>query len=183
MEPPGALRMDTRILSIFQLEVKRQAKFGLMAASEMEETLRSRDNERFWYSIQALLVAAGNVSKLLWTSGTSKKTGVERGRYLRNSLAVDQDSPLHDRTLRNNFEHFDERLDAWTAAAHLGGFVDSNVGPRGMIRGTTPASYLRNYETDVATLTFKGESLELKPLVQALVEIHEKAAAELGRTC
>ena len=102
--------METAFLRIFQREVERQCKFGLIATNDLVKALQAPDIDRIWYSVQALLSAAGNVSKLLWPF---KPLLSERGVELRASLSVGEHSLLRPRTFRNHFEHFDERLEKW----------------------------------------------------------------------
>ena len=87
--------MDNMLLRIFHSEVERQARFGLIAASDLDAALSSRDMDRLWYSVQSLLIAAGNLSKLFWPSQSSAR---KRGEDLRTSLAVPDPSPLEPRS-------------------------------------------------------------------------------------
>ena len=57
-----------------------------------------------------MLNAGANISKAFWGSGG--KLAVER-KPLRDSIGIDDKSPLRAVTMRNNFEHFDERIDRW----------------------------------------------------------------------
>lgn len=115
--------MEAMVLRIFQREVERQCKFAIIAVEDLSQALQIGDMDRIWYSIQAILVAAGNVSKLLWPP---KPLLPERGAELRASLSVDDDSPLEPRTFRNHFEHFDERLEQWATSSERRNFADSN---------------------------------------------------------
>ena len=170
--------MDNMLLRIFHTEVKRQARFGLIAASDLDAALSSRDMDRLWYSVQSLLIAAGNLSKLFWPSQSSAR---KRGEDLRTSLAVPDPSPLEPRSFRNHFEHFDERLEQWATSSQRRNFADSNVGPTGMISGLDPRDYLRNFDTDKYAVTFRGDTYLLKPVVGALRALHEKALSELSK--
>jgi hypothetical protein len=51
---------------------------------------------RFWYSVQSLLVAAANISKLLWPTYRGKKENLVpgRGEELRNSLAIGEEHAI-----------------------------------------------------------------------------------------
>jgi hypothetical protein len=167
--------MDKIMLWIFQREVDRQTRFALMSFSDLEAALKAGDMDRIWHAVQGLLVAAGNVSKLLWPSQPSVSN---RGEELRLSLAVPDDSKLAPRTFRNHFEHFDERLEQWATSSPRKGFADSNVGPTGMISGPEPGNYLRNLDTTQCAVTFRGDTYLLKPLVEALSNLYVKAAAE-----
>jgi hypothetical protein len=155
----GGMRMDKMLLRIFQTEVERQASFGLIAATELDTALRSGDMDRIWYSVQSLLIAAGNISKLLWPS---RSRIFKRGEELRASFNVSDSSPLEPRTFRNHFEHFDERLEQWATSSQRRNFADSNVGPAGMISGLDAGDYLRNFDTSQYAVTFRGDTYSLK---------------------
>src|SRR5579862_3776447 len=119
-------------LQVFLGEVVWQSAVALEAMTQLREALAQppspSGNNRAFFHIQAFLVAAANVSKLLWPSGNRK-----RGNELRRLLSVTEDSPIANRTLRNHFEHFDERIDSWTTKSKHHMFIDRTilVGPTG----------------------------------------------------
>lgn len=164
--------MDDFVLSIFQLEVERQCRWVRLAAVDLNAALHVHDSDRCWASLAALLTAAANVSKLLWGG----KGGLKAARRpLRESLGVnDEDSPLYSRRLRNLFEHFDEKIDEWASVDPDGTYVDSNIGP--MSLGIPRERWLRHFDPDTATVTFRGETFELQPLVDAATELERTAA-------
>ncbi len=164
--------MDEHRQRVFIREVERQTQFGLVAAADLENALKLQDMERIWYSVQALLVAAGNVSKLLWPPKLEFRG---RGEVLRKALDVPDGSPLSSRDFRNHFEHFDERLEALAESSTRGVFVDSNVGPPGMIAGLDQDDFLRNYDTSTDSVTFLGDSYPLKPVIEAIDVLHRRA--------
>ena len=145
--------METMVLRIFQREVERQCKFALIAAQDLNQALKVSDMDSVWYSVQAFLVAAGNISKLLWPP---KPLLPERGAELRASLSVSDDSPIEPRTFRNHFKHFDERLEQWATSSERHNFADSNVGLSGMITGTEQGDYLRNFVPRTSPSLFVG---------------------------
>ena len=167
--------MDKMVLRIFQQEVERQCKFSLLALKDLDQALENRDMDRIWYSVQSFLVAAGNISQILWPP---KPLLPERGAELRASLFVSGDSPLEPRTFRNHFEHFDERLEAWATSSKRRNFADSNVGPTGMIAGLEPGDYLRNFDTTLFAITFRGDLYDLRPIADAVRDLWEKALVE-----
>lgn len=63
---------------VFLWEIDRQARYALLAAGELGEHLRSRSVDGVFRAIQSILIAAGNVSKLLWP-----ERNPERGKRLR----------------------------------------------------------------------------------------------------
>lgn len=159
--------MDEFILRIFQSEVRRQCEFALMAADDLKHSLDASDVKRIWYSVQALLAAAGNVSKLFWPSDSKLP---ERGQDLRASLGVPEKSPLESRAFRNHFEHFDSRLEIWAVSSEHKNFVDSNIGVS--ISGVDRNDFLRNFEPGTLTLTFCGEEHPLEPVIDAIQQIY-----------
>jgi hypothetical protein len=170
--------MEPMILRIFQREVERQCRFALIAVQDLALALQNRDMDRLWYSVQAFLVAAGNVSKLLWPP---KPLLPERAAELRASLAVGEDSPLEPRTFRNHFEHFDERLEKWATSPKRGTFIDSNVGPPDAIAGFEPRDFLRHFDPTNLVITFRGDAYSLQPVIDAIRDIWGKAALEAER--
>jgi hypothetical protein len=172
--------MREKALKMFQREVERQCSFALTAYSALRRAERENDMYLVWYSVQALLVALGNVSKLLWPARSGDRV---RGIRLRMSLEVDANSLLQDRSFRNHFEHFDERLDEWASISDTLDYADSNI-------GTTPGvgvpfwfaegEYLRNiYRTDYPpafAIAFRGEDFDLPSVIEAVRELKDKAA-------
>jgi hypothetical protein len=73
-------------------------------------------------------------------------------------------------------------LEQWAASPQRGAFVDQNVGPTGrMISGLDPRSYLRNFDPAQYAVTFRGDTYQLKPLIEALMNLHSKASAEVEK--
>ncbi len=173
-------------------EVSVQCRFALSAFADFqlelqelfanpEQVMQSRRaggnaqpglNERAFFHMQALLVAAANVSKLLWPGPKpqNRERADKRAVTLRYALHVPaqkKDSPIGSRTLRDCFEHFDEHLD--NVLEQNGGIADMNIGAgpvSGAFGGNIPS--LRYYDLTAHEVTFLGDSLSLSPLVQEL---------------
>jgi len=145
--------------------------------------------DRFWYSVQSLLMAAANVSKLLWPSYRKGENLVpNRGEVLRKSLAIDDEhSPLSKRTLRDHFEHFDARLEHWAATSEKRDLHDLSVTSFGSASPSVdsaqagigdPGDQMRSFNADSNTITFRGEVHHLQPIVDALTDVRAKAKLE-----
>jgi len=144
---------------------------------------------RFWYSVQSLLMAAANVSKLLWPSYRKGENLVpNRGEVLRKSLAIDDEhSPLSKRTLRDHFEHYDARLEHWAATSEKRNLHDLGVTSFGSASPSAdsaqagisdPGDQMRSFNADSNTITFRGEVHHLQPIVDALADVRAKAELE-----
>jgi hypothetical protein len=137
-------------------------------------------SNRFWYSVQAFLVAAGNISKLLWPPyRKGEKQLPERGPQLRAILKVEESSPLEPRTFRNHFEHFDMRLEEWAISSGPLVFIDGNIRPIQGINGAKPGDDFRNFDHINFAVTFQGDRYDLRPIVEAIQCLEHKATIQL----
>jgi len=150
---------------IFIGEVVLQSKIAHRASERLEETNNTFDRIEVWCSIQSILVAAGNVSKILWPSHKYKI----RGERLRQLLKVEKNNLLSNRKFRNHFEHYDERIEEWFQSRSGGVYVDLSMNPSMSGLGNSH----RGYNSFNNTLIFRGELFELAEVLKALEEIYE----------
>jgi hypothetical protein len=158
----------------FQADMARHDQW--LAAKEEHERMQAAARDRLWYSVQAFLVAAGNISKLLWPS--DKSLFPERGPELRAGLEVEENSLLKPRIFRNHFEHFDERLERWAASSNPRKLADSNIGPVGAISNLEPNDRLRHFDPTTFAVTFRGDIYHLCPIIEAIQAIHQRATVK-----
>jgi hypothetical protein len=157
--------MEPLLLQAFQTQLDLQFEFVLRAAVDLNAALVNGDPRATFYAIQNLLNAAANASKVLWGSG-GKLAAVRLP--LRESIGVTDESPLHIPSMRNNFEHLDERIDVWWAKTKTRGNIDLNIMPRGMIHRAVadPLDEFRNFDPITTDLTFWGQEFNLRALVE-----------------
>jgi len=153
--------------SNFLTEIIFQVKMAEHAANRLNENANHSDQMETWSYIQLILIAAGNVSKILWPG---RKANKDRGIQLRRLLKIQDDNPIADRKFRDHFEHYDERLEKWTENRR--GYFDFVMNPSMHTFGHQNIS--RGYEVDSNTLVFQGETLDLDAVVKALKEIKGK---------
>jgi hypothetical protein len=168
--------MDTFLLRNFQRQVVLQCKFMLTAAQELNKALEERGNtEHVFYALQNLLNAGANISKALW--GARGKLAKER-KPLRDSIGIADDSPLREVNMRNNFEHFDERLDRWWAQSERHNFIDMSIGPPSMIMGADDLDRFRMFDPVTTNMMFWGEEFNIQSIVNEVVRIFPKLQQE-----
>lgn len=126
-----------------------------------------------WIGIQNLLNAAANESKACW--GQGGKLSKER-KPLRDSLGVKASSPIRKTGLRNNFEHFDERLDDWWMKSKHHNFADMNVGTIG---GLDPIDSFRELDPRTMEVIFWGKRYNLRAIVAEAERILPLAGPEV----
>ena len=172
-------------------QIDRQAELVLMAFQAMGDQLPALTGGvpieehraaslRFWLNAQALLTAAGIVSKILWPPDAECAW---RGYELRQRLGVPNDSPLRHRKMRNNFDHFDERLDTWAALPGRVIYMDSVISSKQSMDelvGETvpPEKILRAYDAMTHTLYFAGDELDVRMLIHAIEDIRSTVTGQ-----
>ncbi len=149
-------------------EIVTQSKFAEKAAGQLAKT---SDPIEVWGSIQSILVAAANVSKILWPA---RKEYIERGKQLRELLEVDDHNLLFNRTFRNHFEHYDERVEDWFDNNNSSVYMDSIIDPFEPTPLGLPQFFHRRYNPTSQSLSFRDESIDLKAVLAALGEIRKK---------
>ena len=170
--------MDVALLRIFQRQVALQCRFILMAAQEINVGLQQRNVERVFYEIQNLLNAGANVSKALW--GQGGRLANER-KPLRDSIGIGDDSPLRQVAMRNNFEHFDERLDRWWNQSTHHNSIDLMIGPNSAIAGVADIDRFRAFDPLTAKMNFWGQDFNVQVIVDEVQKILPRLQDEANK--
>lgn len=177
--------IETFVLRVFQREVEKQCRYGVIAFNEIQLSLNKDDTRGMWFALQNLLIASANLRKLLWgtysssDTQTTKERRERQRRLLRESLGVDDSSPLSAKSIfRNHFEHFDERVEEWAQKSERHNMVDDTIGhPRHFV-GLEPTDMLRMFDPATWTLHFQGTVYELAPVIHAIAQLHPVAAMQ-----
>lgn len=177
--------MEPMLLRLFQRQVADQCYATRLALNTADKALRVMlDIEApggltepvltFWSAVGFAVSAAANVSKALW--GPRDKPRVAAARQpLRESLGVSDDSPLRDVSMRNHFEHLDERLDRWWKNSPTHNFVDAGIGPVSGIVGVPDSEMFRTYDPATGNLVFWGELFNLVELGRQIDQLRLRA--------
>ena len=146
-------------------EIVLQSQIAIRAFERLNTAENQFDEIEIWGSIQSILVASANVSKILWPT----KKYRERGKLLKEYLQIDENHPLASRVFRNHFEHFDERVEERFNISPTGVYIDRQMNPllNNFFDNREPLCQ-RGYNTFNQTLIFDGEILDVKALIKAL---------------
>jgi hypothetical protein len=158
--------VDDWLLGIYQAELRTQCEFMVMGARFVDGNLGPGGNgTAVWFGLQGILVAASNASKMFW--GSRQEPVIEARRPLRESVAVDDQSPLSSRKVRNDFEHFDERLEDWFATSSNHNYLGRNIGPPDMIviADQVPTDHFGHFDPSTAIVSFWENSADLRAIV------------------
>jgi hypothetical protein len=157
-----------------------QCGIAMRAGHRLDAAMEAGDVEGVWDAIQGILIAGANLSKMFWGSRGRRETA---RAPLRESLGIAASSPLRDTALRNDFEHFDERIEDWCKSSTTLLFIDRNIGPPHAL--IVPSEYegdrSRHYDPITGIVTFWQHSVNLPELVAEIARILPRAANEARR--
>jgi hypothetical protein len=159
------------VTHIFLGEIEYQCQLAARATEQLQACSKPSDPIGIWSAIQVILTAAGNVSKILWPP--RRKYG-PRGVALRALLDIDKSNALSRRTFRDHFEHYDERIEDWLTSGRSATYTDQIIGPPPGFLRQFPQNAHRGYDPSTQTLSFRGESMNLGSILEALTEIRQK---------
>jgi hypothetical protein len=169
--------MHVALLRLFQRQIEFQCDCVLIAAQELDKAIAKRDITAIFCAIQSLLGSAANISKALWGVRKTKNALAAR-TPLRASLQVTDASPLNPRKMRDNYEHFDERLEKWWEQSKSHNFMDMGLMARKAIQGFAEIERFRAYDPATGDLTFWGDDLSLLALLDEVRRIHPIVTVE-----
>lgn len=160
--------MDTMLLRCFQRQVADNCKMALHGARVINQGLQAGEQDAVWVGVPILLTGAANAAKAFWGQ---KGNLADQRAPLRQSLGVNDTSPLKDVDMRNNFEHYDERLDRWWADSPEHNAVDRMIGPPEAIEGVEDLDRFRVYDNTTNDIVFWGERFNVQAIVTELDRI------------
>ena len=76
-----------------------------------------------------------------------------------------------DINVRNDFEHFDERIDSWIINSKRHNYADKNIMPVGAISGLDPKDNFRQYDPKTKILYFAGREYHIERLHEYVQQV------------
>lgn len=123
--------------------------------------------------LQNILIHAASLSRYFWPSKEGMhKLHKKRAATLRQLFGIKDNSPLKNRRLRNQLEHFDENLDSYLWEKPLVGYVlPAYVG--GEMEGNgVPVHLFRAYYIDTGVFETLGIRHEIQPIADEIGQIY-----------
>jgi hypothetical protein len=193
--------MDSLHYRVFHGFLGRESIFAISSADEMKRMLEKmfgslppEENAKtvntFWYSVDAFLMSTGNISKTFWPSpwddNPIKDKIMRRGQELREILGIKDESMFNakNRTMRNDFEHFDERLDEWFFQSEKQPvLIDSSIVPYQTIESFKGLSshILRTFDQYSWILHYRKHELDFRKMIVAIQELQTSLDAHVPR--
>ena len=107
---------DENSLLFYHGWISQQCEFARIAFEELDKKIGVSDREVLLAF--AIINSAANLSKMFSASGESHAPKDYRGariKLLRELYDITDDNPILKRRLRDDVEHFDDRIDQWTS--------------------------------------------------------------------
>lgn len=128
-------------------------------------------------NLQNILIHGAALSRYFWPSHSrdkdKNKIHSDRACELKQVFNLTDDSPLKNRELRNQLEHFDENLDlyfqekpivGYVIPAYVGGYQESEV----------PIHFFRAYFIDSGIFNILGKEFKVQPIVDEIHKIYSR---------
>ena len=129
--------------------------------------------EELFQKLQLIIQHAGSISKFLWPIRKGEKgLHKKRGRKLRASLSINDDSALKSRELRDHIEHFDEKLDVYLTSNFVGEFIPQDVRFYFPI-SEIPLHIFKGFYINPRIFVLLGNKYELIPIVKEIEKVHD----------
>jgi len=179
--------MDDFLLRLYLEQAKDECERAFSAVKALNAALESNGELDPFVPAQAIIHHAAAVSKIFWPPGSrdkvARKRAHRRGETLRSELALVRPHAVQARTLRDHFEHFDERLDAWVQQSKNRYIVNQLVGPRTAIGGDAIADtdIIHHYDPAAKTYAFRGEKFDIQALAAGLDDIFLRIESRLSK--
>ncbi|TCL84813.1 MULTISPECIES: hypothetical protein [unclassified Rathayibacter] len=183
--------MQTRVITPYVRELVRQYRFADLASHDYNSALRlaltpdgphdSDESLRIYQSLQNMLTAAAQISKLFWPTidpdaVAERRLFVKaRSKTLRTLAQVGNGSLLETRRVRNSIEHFDERLDS-VMIDPPNAVIDSYIGRLNaiVIENSTRVN-LRSYDPYSGDLSLLDDSVPIRDLFLEICRVGHNA--------
>ncbi len=152
---------------IYVDEIELQSSIIRRSVEHLQVANENFDHVGIWGSLQSILIASGNISKILWPN----KKYQERGERLRKMLKVEKNNPLNNRKFRNLFfEHYDEMVEEWFEIQSQGVYIDLAMNPS---LGIDNHFVHRGYNSFNNTLVFRDEIFDLNEILEEIEKLSQ----------
>jgi hypothetical protein len=132
--------------------------------------LHSIDPHGLIAELQNIILQAAALSRYFWPVRPGHEA---RGAHLRAALAVEETSPLRNRHLRNEIEHFDEKIDAYLEDGIAGYIVPAYIGTLPPVNDGVPTHMFKAYYLDAGVFEMLGQRYDIQPIAAEIQRLHE----------
>ncbi len=161
--------LEKNIEIAFLKEIEFQCQVIVSSCNDLAINIKSDDVIHCWALIQSILFACTNISKIFCPPTPRDRSLIdecnERGEYLKKKLSIKESSYLLFGYLRDDVEHFDERLHIWAKASN-DILANRNIGSLRFVHMDNPSerSDMENFDPNTFILTFWEKEFPIKEI-------------------
>jgi hypothetical protein len=167
--------MDKFFIEIYKNQILEQVALAEKAYTEI---LKNETNPDLLFEhLHHFVVHVSNVMKLIQPNA-KEDTDFRKYRaiQLKKAFPLLPEIDPRDVNVRNDFEHFDERIDWWVINSKRHNYADKNIMPVGAMRGIDPKDNFRQYDPETKILYFAGREYHIVRLYEYIQKV--KSALE-----
>jgi hypothetical protein len=163
--------MDNATLAIFIHEIRNQCLYTQASFSVFSQSFEQKIHAGVFFSAQSTLLAASQLSNLIWPTGPRSK---KRGEEVRRVLELDEKHPLNNHRIRTVWDKSDEKLEKWASETKGGNVVFDHLGDMSQFDPSsfTQENIYRLYDPTTAIFIFRGDSYNMQALGKAIADIN-----------
>lgn len=162
--------MDDFFIKIYTDQIKDQLNETELCFEDVKNN--PIDNSVVFRAIHHFLVHVSNVVKLIQPN-TKDDNDFRKYRAISLKKAYPDLPTLNPNEIhvRNDYEHYDERIDYWVINSKNHNYADKNIGPVTAIKGLDPKDNFRWFDNAKMTLYFCGREYHLNYLFSYILEV------------
>lgn len=168
--------MDKFFINIYTEEIFIQKNFAIKSHKKLNNALITQKSPiACLCHIHHFLVHTSNIVKILFPKNNPKNQDnnfiQERAKLVRENLNLSEDDfDIREIGVRNDFEHYDTRIDFWVNNSKRHNYCDMNMFTPGAIKGMDIKDMFRNYDPQSKVLSFCGKQYNLEYLKNFLIK-------------
>jgi len=154
----------------------------LESFEEYEELLRADVEAAYLVSVvQEAIGHAAALSRYFWPSGLGrapqeiKELRKKRAEKLRQKYNLSEESPLRKRSLRDTWEHFDEKLDVYLLENDAGHFFPSPIVASHELADDPTSKIFKLLDTEAQCLVLLGKKFFFGPIKDEVQKVFNRS--------
>ncbi len=162
--------MDNFFIKIYTEQIKDQLSEAELCFEKIKNNLKN--SPVVFGAIHHFLVHVSNVAKLIQPK-TKEDNDFRKYRAISLKRAYPNLPTLNPNEIhvRNDYEHYDERIDHWVINSKKHNYADKNIGPITAIKGLEPKDNFRWFDDTKMTLYFCGREYHLDDLFSYIQKV------------
>jgi len=162
--------MDNFLINIYTEQIKDQLNEAELCFEEIKNNLTN--NSAVFGAIHHFLVHVSNIVKLIQPNAKDDNDFRKyRAISLKKTYPILPTLNPNEIHVRNDYEHYDERIDYWVINSKNHNYADKNIGPVTAIKGLDPKDNFRWFDNAKMTLYFCGREYHLNDLFLYIQEV------------